>query len=190
MALIPELTGPRPWRRVLQRLLPPGPIWDLDTQPALSAAADAMVGVLNQGNNAVRLFVLQAFPSTVTYMLDDWIAALGLPWPCGSIPATEADKRVLIAGRLAAQGGQRPAYYVDIAAAMGIGIQVIEWPRGFPSRFGTARFGTSRFGVEAQMHEWEVRAPAALSGDERTRLECIIRAFAPAHTVVSFSYIL
>jgi uncharacterized protein YmfQ (DUF2313 family) len=190
MALIPALSGPNPWRKVVQRLLPPGPLWDLETQPGLAAAADAMAENANGVNNAVRLFVLQAFPGTITYLLDAWIAELDLPWPCADLPTTDAEKRALIAARLAAQGGQSPAYLTDVASAFGIAIVIVEWPFGKTSRFGRARFGTSRFGTTEKMHTFEVQAPSATSVDDRARLECLINAFKPAHSFAVYSYIL
>jgi uncharacterized protein YmfQ (DUF2313 family) len=191
MGLIPELNDPaRPWLRVVQRLLPPGPIWDLSTQPELEAAARAMVGEVAAGHNAIRLLVAQAFPSTITYLLDDWIADLDLPWPCGSLPATDAGKRAAIAGRLAAQGGQTPAYYVAVAEAAGVAINIVERPKGQPFRLGLSRLGIDRFGSEAQLHEWEVQSPASTPSETRSLLECLINAFKPAHTVVIYTYTL
>jgi uncharacterized protein YmfQ (DUF2313 family) len=190
MALIPSLSGANPWRKVIQRLLPPGPLWDLETQPGLAAAADAMVAQTNAVNNAVRLFVLQMFPWTITYLLDAWIAELDLPWPCGDLPTTDDEKRALIAARIAAQGGQSVAYLVGVAAAFGIAIVIVEWPFGKTARFGRVRFGTARFGTTAQMHVFEVQAPSGTSADDRARLECLIDAFKPAHTQAIYSYTL
>jgi uncharacterized protein YmfQ (DUF2313 family) len=190
MALIPSLTGANPWRKVVQRLLPPGPLWDLETQPGLAAAADAMTAQTNAVNNAVRLFLLQGFPWTVTYMLDAWVAELDLPWPCSDLPTTDDEKRALIGARLAAQGGQSPAYLVSVAAAFGLAVVIVEWPFGKTSRFGRARCGTSRFGTTEKMHTFEVQAPASATADERARLECLIDAFKPAHSFAVYSYIL
>jgi uncharacterized protein YmfQ (DUF2313 family) len=189
MALIPSLSGANPWRKVVQRLLPPGPLWDLETQPGLAAAADAMTSQANSVNNAVRLFVLQVFPWTVTYMLDAWVAELDLPWPCAELPTTDDEKRALIGARLAAQGGQSPAYLVSVAAAFGIPITIVEWPFGRPFRTGLSRCG-DRLGTEAQLHMFEVQAPASTGTDDRARLECLINAFRPAHTEPIYSYIL
>lgn len=148
-----------------------------------------MVEVLNQGNNAIRLFVLQAFPWTATYLLDDWIAALDLPWPCSELPTTDDEKRALIAARLAAQGGQTPAYLVAVAAAFGISIVIVERPYGVPFRAGVARAG-DRLGTEGDLHTFEVQAPASTSSTDRARLECLIEAFKPAHTLAIYSYTL
>jgi uncharacterized protein YmfQ (DUF2313 family) len=190
MGLIPELSGASPWRKIIQRLLPPGSIWDLDTQPNLAAAVDAMVSRTNAAHNAIRLFVLQAFPWTVTYMLDDWIEALDIPWPCADMPTTDEAKRALIAARLAAQGGQTPAYFVGVAAAFGIAINIVEWPYGRGFRTGRGRCGHDRLGTEANMHTFEVQAPSATSAGDRTQLQCLVAAFKPAHTVAIHTYTL
>lgn len=191
MALIPPTTpSTTPLRDAIRSLLPPGPPWAIPAQRLLQAYVDGMIVALDAARNAVRVFADQVFPARMTYMTDDWSREVDIAWPCQIPPADQAEARARIAARLAAQGGQTAAYLVEVAAALGVSVNIIEIPKGVPARFGLARCGIDRFGSEAQLFEFEVQAPASTPSALRTQLECVIEAFKPAHTVAIHTYTL
>ena len=81
------------------------------------------------------------------------------------IPVDVADRRderadggdaCALVARIAAQGGQSSAYYIQVALALGYTITITE--------FQTAQFGVSTFGLpfysNAWANAWQVNAPS------------------------------
>jgi len=106
--------------RILQGLLPRGLVWTRDPARRLSrllaGLADEYVRVENRAGSLME----EADPATTTAagLLPDWERVTGLP-EFGYYPTTESDRRSVLAGKLAAQGGQSAAYFEGLAVAMG-----------------------------------------------------------------------
>ncbi|MEE1922911.1 putative phage tail protein [Pseudomonas sp. 148P] len=185
----------------LVALLPPGPAWDLEMNPELAGPLHAAAELLASEDARAADLLSEADPLTVRELVPDWERVMGLPDPCmGDSPKFE-DRQLAVRRRLTETGGATPAYFVDIAIALGYPeARVIEHraPRFGRSRFGSARFGTwsaqfmwtletgprrrvgRRFGVSYWGERFGSSASAAL--------ECAIQRSAPAHTVEFIKY--
>jgi uncharacterized protein YmfQ (DUF2313 family) len=182
---------------MLGRLLPRGPIWQLDTQAELRAFL-ASLGI-EYGRFHQRMIDLldEADPRTTDELLPEWIAAFGLPAPCGELPTDEDAQRAMLAAKVAAQGGQSRAYFIALAYAaldpsyLESGLEWVtieERPYGVPFRVSISRVGDPLNG-EGAAHYWVLHLPVAESGTPTAEvIECLIGHWKPAHTVVEFEY--
>lgn len=165
--------------RVLQGLLPRGLVWTRD--PArrltrlLAGLADECVRVQNRAGSLME----EADPATTTAagLLPEWERVTGLP-EFGYIPPTEADRRAVLAGKLAAQGGQSEAYFEALALAMGavVDVENTPWPHvwsvSVPS--GVSRF---RAGDPAG-------SPLVTFDEVAVRVRLAFEKYKPAHTFI------
>jgi uncharacterized protein YmfQ (DUF2313 family) len=184
------------------QLLPRGPAWDAATtrtraasQPALGAFVAGSAAEPRRLHNRFVDLIAEADPRTTSEMLEDWIEAWGLPSPCGTLPATDAEKRAQLATKWAARGGQSRAYYIGLvylaisngADYLASGLEWVyidEQPYGVPFRVGTGAVGDPLNGEGAQFY-WTIHMPA---GEDGTLVECLIEHYKPAHTVVLYAY--
>lgn len=152
-------------------------------------------------------------PNTTFELLDNWESLLGIPDECtppGEISTYE--RRVRILQKLTTGGGQSAAFYKLLAQQLGYDVDVIEIINFRDFRVGTARVGQAlsnttlpdgSVGAAGWAYTFLIRAPAdflrpfyvgqgsvgqRLVIRENTTLECVIKKFAPAHTLVLFSY--
>lgn len=165
--------------RVLQGLLPRGLVWTRD--PArrltrlLAGLADECVRVQNRAGSLME----EADPATTTAagLLPEWERVTGLP-EFGYIPPTEADRRAVLVGKLAAQGGQSKAYFEEIALAMGAVVEVENtsrphvWSVAMPS-------GIRRFRVRSRAGDRLVEF-----NDVALRVRLAFEKYKPAHTAI------
>lgn len=170
------------------------------TEPG-TVRAQVMLGLaqsyVRSGARAVNL-ITDASPAFTLELLPQWELSLGLPDICAQQPQTVQQRQAAVLSRFVGAGGQTPAYYTAVALALGYVITI--------SEFGSFRAGFSRAGDpcgDAFVHAWQVNAPTFTVGSFRagvstageplrwwsnTALQCTLRALAPAHTVVLFSY--
>lgn len=138
----------------------------------LLAAADELVRTYESTDELLD----EAFPSTVTQLLDDWEAELGLPSSCYPAPTTIDGRRAAIAAKNAQLGGQTRSYYIGIAAQLGFVI-TIEEPK--PFYVGVNGCGDPVGEINYQF-TWIVHCPVGSS----TQLACVFESIKPAHTDV------
>ena len=121
------------WIRILYGLLPHGLMWGRNPDSRF----DRLIGGLS--NELVRVhgragdLMDEADPQTTDELLADWERIAGLP-EFGHTPATEADRRIALVGKLASRGGQSCGYFERVAAAYGAvgtdcydGPHALEW---------------------------------------------------------------
>lgn len=148
----------------------------------------------------------QAFPTAVTFSIDDWERELGLPDPCANPAEGLAARIAAVRARLVALGGASPAYFICVARAAGYDI-TIEEPSGFEcsgSELGEG--GGELIGSDPetiwivrpegyQQFEFELGPGGGEIGDGGTRLvaytdisglECVLRRIQPVHTHLIF----
>lgn len=176
------------YSRQLKQLLPPGKLWNLESDSWLSNLLVAIGEELSRVAERAASLMEESDPRTALEMLEDWERMLGLPDHCiESIPASLAERRLAITQKLIRQGGQHAAFYVALAAACGYTATVVDTYGSTVLRSGFLS-GSPCYG-EPWAHAWrlDVDPPvgAALSHAE---LECIIRRAAPSHSVVFFNY--
>jgi uncharacterized protein YmfQ (DUF2313 family) len=186
--------------RQLQALLPPGPAWPKDDEAMLTRILGALAAELARVDGRAWILLEEADPRTVAELFVDWERVAGLPDACAVAfggDQTFAQRRAALLGRLTTLGGQSPAYFVGLAAALGYAITITE----FKEHTVTDDVACSLYG-QAWNFAWQVNAslntiaeitvdstadePLAAWGN--SLLECVINRLRPAHTTVLFSY--
>lgn len=170
------------YRGLLGRLLPRGPFWRRRT---IGQVLDAWAGELNRLHDRAIDLLDEADPRTADEMLAAWERAVGLPDDCGGTPATDDERRALVWARLTARGGSTEAYFVELAARLGVEITVSYYQQFIVDY---SDVGDPLYSDE-WAHVWLVTAPASTSADLRTRLECLFGRARPAHTIPLFEYV-
>ncbi|PVZ12638.1 MULTISPECIES: YmfQ family protein [unclassified Pseudomonas] len=192
---------PADYRQQLKALLPPGPAWDLERVPALGVVLAGLAEELARVDARIVALNAEMAPSTVTELVPDWEAVMQLPDACLGPSPSFGDRQLAVQQRLTAVGAQTPAYFVNIAKGQGYPDARVTQHRA--PRFGRARFGKAHFGT------WQVQFLWVFNTGGRQRigrrfgvsywgerfgtnpgsaLECLIRRYAPAHTVVHIRY--
>lgn len=186
--------------RQLQALLPPGPAWPKDDAATLTRLLDALATELSRVDGRAQKLIEEANPRTVAELFADWERVAGLPDACAQAfgsDQTMAQRRAALVGRMTTLGGQSPAYFVGLAAALGYAITITEF-----------RAHTVNDDVECTLYDtawnfaWQVNAAlntvTAITVDSTVEepiaawgnalLECVIKRLKPAQTAVLFSY--
>ena len=185
------------YTRQLQALLPPGRAWPREPTaqltPLLGAWADEMARL-----DARALQLLEeADPRTALELLGDWERVLGLPDECTAAATTIPARQIAAYQKLAALGGQTPAFYVALAASIGYTVEILEFDPGVDA----GDFDTSggRWRYVFTVHVLDIvdysvfRAGRSGAGDRLIEggaldLECVINRVKPAHTLALFTY--
>lgn len=175
------------YQLMLGELLPRGPIWDIFSNAGLGGL---MAGL---GVEAVRLhnrivdLMLEAYPSTADELLDEWEEVYGLPF-CDDAPPTDDLRRAALAARVRAQGGQSPAYYIELARTVlgdpNANVTVEEFPNGVPFRVSVNRVGDRLVDV-GEVFSWILHVPTTTTADQLAIIECLVEHYKPAHTVAT-----
>lgn len=186
--------------RQLQALLPPGPAWPKDDVATLTRLLDALATELSRVDGRAQKLIEEADLRTVAELFADWERVAGLPDSCAQAfggDQTMAQRRSALVGRLTKLGGQSPAYFIGLAAALGYAITITEF-----------RAHTVNDDVECTLYDtawnfaWQVNAAlntvTAITVDSTVEepiaawgnalLECVIKRLKPAQTAVLFSY--
>lgn len=191
--------GPPDFLRALLHLPPPGRAFSGDPDTVQAAVFTPPGNALASVHAAAVLLLEQeADPFYTELLLPEWEADWGLPDPCTPVAPTIAQRRAALLAKIAAQGGQSPAYFVAVAAAMGITITITEYS---PFRLGS-RLGSPLLGPGWQF-VWQVNAPSitvrylrlgsSALGERfatvsNTELACRLNQIRPAHTLLRFVY--
>lgn len=199
MTAAPQLTS-ADFLAAAQDLLPQGYAWPRQADATLTlfwqAVADRFAALHTR---SLELLLVEAYPATTAAALLDWERAFGLPDECSPGASSTAQRRAALLARMAALGGQSRAYFVSIAAALGVTITITEFR---PARVGFASVGDPIRGLPWSF-AWRVNAPAttvsyarsgfASAGDAlatwgNETLECVFQRLKPAQTTVIFAY--
>ena len=185
----------------LTALLPPGPAWEAELQPQLHALLGAIAQEFGRIDARSAQLMREAFLATFHEALADWEQTLNLPDICLGLTGTVAERKAMVRMRLVEQGGQTPAYYVQLAARLGYPSASVQELRA--SRCGRTRCG-HHLGTWSAQFIWLLYAGERLVSGSRAgvmvcgerlgsntseALVCVIRRAAPAHTLefVKFS---
>ena len=184
----------------LLALLPSGWAWPDRTDSSLAAMLLPLADAIASYEAAGEAMLIEVSPGDATRLLPDYQRVLGGD-ACGrdALALSLAGQRTLAAQRWTARGGQSIAYFIGLAAAMGVAITITE-VRSF--RAGRSRAG-QRCTPASEAFTWIVtlpathvvkfRAGASVAGERlgafaASLVECLIRHQAPAHTTPVFSY--
>lgn len=186
----------------LHALLPQGPAWDPERVPELALVLVGLSSELARVDARSVALNVEMDPANVTELVPDWEAVMGLPDECLGDSPSFGDRQLAVQQRLTAVGSQTANYFVSIAKGQGYPNATVTQHRA--PRFGRARFGRSHFGT------WQVQFMWTLNTGGRQRvgrrfgvsywgerfgvnpgsaLECVIRRYAPAHTLVHINFI-
>lgn len=186
--------------RQLQALLPPGPAWPTDDDALLTRLLGAVAAELARVDGRAQRLVEEADPRTVAELFADLESVAGLPDACAAAfggDQTMAQRRAALVGRLTTLGGQSPAYFIGLEAALGYAISItefsahtvnddVEYPLydtawNFAWQVNSALNTITDITVDSTVED-----PIAAWGN--ALLECVINRLKPAHTTVLFSY--
>jgi uncharacterized protein YmfQ (DUF2313 family) len=189
---------------VIKKLLPRGWAW----RSAPGSVMDKLLSTF--AAEAARIegrafdFLSEMNPNNAFEMLDNWERLLALPDECSpEEELTLAKRRLRVLQKLTTGGGQSKAFYIRIAQQLGYDIGVFDVENYSAFRVGISRVGDPLTNTEEWAFAFQIKAPASsvrrfrvgqsVVGErlvlaENTTLECVIRRFAPAHTVPVFSY--
>ena len=203
------------YRDLLLQLLPPGIGIPRDSDSRLYQVLHAIGDELARAHNRLLDVFTEMDPRTTNPAeasisdtgfggaLEDWERVLGLPDPCSDTPLSEmtvAERRRAVASKLIAQGGVTPAYFIQIAAALGYTITIDEPLEAFrcdgpgcdaPLYNETWAF---TFIVHATYDDEEYfrcdgpgcDAPLVDYGTDQ--LICLLEALKPAHTTIHWAF--
>ena len=188
------------YREQLKALLPPGQAFPRDTGTTLDDLLGGMAEEFARLDERAMRLVVEANPAFSNELLTDWERVAGLPDKCsGSLETTIQGRRRVLTAKLSSTGGQSPAYFISVAAALGYTVTIEEFR---PFRAGLSRAGDALTNGD-WVYAWRVRAPAqtvipfraglsaageALQTWGNDTLECKINQLKPAHTIALFAY--
>ncbi|MEW5727711.1 MAG: putative phage tail protein [Pseudomonadota bacterium] len=181
----------------LMALLPPGAAWPRDPDTLRARLLGAVAEQLAGAHNRLLDLIEEADPRTTQELLTDWERVCGLPDACTGQAETTSERRDRVVARMTARGGQSPAYFTALAAALGYQVTIEEcWPLAcddasdgclnpwpWPLTWfvhapeSTVRLMTCDGAADEPLADWGNQA-----------LECTIRRWAPAHTTPIFAY--
>jgi uncharacterized protein YmfQ (DUF2313 family) len=99
--------------------------------------------------------IADAFPATTNELLPEWEKSLGLPDPYLGPDLSIDQRRAHVAAKFTLRGGQTPAYFISVAAALGYTITIKQFA---PFRAGRSHAGVPAGGA-AWAFAWQVNAP-------------------------------
>lgn len=204
------------YAQAFSALLPQGTAWPRDPESALMRYLSGQSGIWGDvvDVRAADLLERETDPRLTTEMLAEWERAFGLPDPCVQEPSTIEARRKVLVQRMTTEGGQSRPFFYAAAMQLGYVIRIVEYS---PFMAGVSRVGDTRpSGANGEKYRWEVapteirfywtvkvfgtrlswfRVGSGQAGvDPMLRislaedLECIFRAWKPAHTEIVFDY--
>ncbi len=181
----------------LQQLIPEGQAWPRETDAVLTRLLAGMAEEPARVEARSEALVEEADPRETVELLPDWERVAGLPDECTAAAETIGQRQQALVARLTARGGQSPRYFIDLAAALGFEIEIVERR---PFRSGFSHSGDP-LGGDGWMFVWEVHlaeitqrfflsgqghAGEPLSTWGNAILECLFEKLKPAHTILRF----
>ncbi|WP_434115845.1 YmfQ family protein [Paraburkholderia caffeinilytica] len=191
---------------VLRRLLPRGRVWTrdgVDNDGGTQAAVlDALAVTAESLDSEALTLIAAGFPATAGQLLPEWDETLGLPDACFGPFANDAANRQQVVAKLISTGGQSIPYFESLARSLGYVIHITEFAihtvispvtapvagLDWPFTWEVEIIGTP--GVRWHRVDGPVREALSFLGTTPTEqvLECLLRRYAPAHTVLIFRY--
>lgn len=190
----------------LRQLLPKGRAWLSAPGSIMAALLEAAASGMERIDQRTADLIRESSPLTALELLPDWERVAGLPDACLPTSGTITERQIRVGRKLAGIGGQSRAYFIELAAQLGIAVEIEEL---LPARVGM-RCGIACNGADwafawrvrilpfSETEELYVRSQWARAGLGRagdrirsfsiTELECLFRRAAPAHTKVLFAY--
>jgi uncharacterized protein YmfQ (DUF2313 family) len=181
----------------LAALLPPGPALSRDPDSVVMRLLAAPAAELARVEARAGALLDEADPRTTSDLLAEWEAVAGLPDPCLGPSPTVAQRRARLVQQLTGTRGQSPAFFVGVAASLGLAATITEFrehdceqsceaPVHGPDWRFAWRLNLPAVPVTDSTAEDTCETPLRVWGD--TAIECVVRGLAPAHTIPLFGY--
>lgn len=164
----------------MAHLLPPGAAWPRDPASVWMRLLTGLVAVVDEHHQVVQQATREWLPQITHTRLSEWEATTGLPDSCGTVLATEAQRRAAVLARLRGYLGpfddSSPAA-LDVIAAycaeLGYADAVVVY--NVPFRVGRNRCGDRLGSLDGKL--W-----ITISGsvDDQALLACALQAVVPA----------
>jgi uncharacterized protein YmfQ (DUF2313 family) len=184
-----------------QRLLPRGRVWHRGLPLVQDADLTTLMPTWSRLHARLNDLIDEIFPCTTYELLPEWEATLGLPDPCIGPLDTVQQRVAAVCAKFVARGGCSLAYFHDlIETLLGYDVEIVQFS---PFRVGIDTVGEPLRG-EAWAYAWMIIVPVeadvtyfrtglstageplATWGDKR--LECLIAALKPGHTIPIIAY--
>jgi uncharacterized protein YmfQ (DUF2313 family) len=170
----------------LRLLLPPGPAFDFELQPDVAQLLSGIAPELARVDALNDQLLLEQIPATVTWLLPEWEAYLGLPDIC-TVPGSQTleERRQAVVNKLTAKGAPQRSFYIRLADQAGAPITIDEFQQ---ARVGTATVGDFLYGDDWHW-SWLASADSAAFGtEEAAALNCRLQLTSPDYTEVVLGF--
>lgn len=167
-------------KKQIVKLLPSGQAWSGEN---LQALVQTFAPESKRLCEFIEQVFSEAIPSTTSDCLTDWERICNLPKPGFDLGSTTAIRRNDIIAQLISTGGQTPAYFIAIAAAIG-------YTASIESSFFPFRSGKSRCGdyVTTETARYVFVLTISNSSSEDEKLEYLVKLYKFAHTIAIFKW--
>jgi uncharacterized protein YmfQ (DUF2313 family) len=173
------------YARQLRQLLPQGAIWPEEDSSVLARLLRALGEELARVEQRARDLLREWDPSTTEECLEDWERVLGLPDACGGLAGSADERRATVVRKFLSQGGASRAYFVALAAQLGMTVTIVE----LGSHAWRVDVAPGDFSLESSVFRMGDRVGRRLMTRSSGLFECILFRLKPAHTVVTFQYL-
>ena len=181
------------YRKQLELLLPKGPAYDPQNGSVLLDFLSGMAEELARIDARTIDVLNEADPRTTTELFTEWLETVGIPDGCSVYALTPEDERTQLIQKLTKQAGQTPAFYIDLADALGYGARVEEFQEFLVDRNVVGdplydEYWVHSFSLVLDEPPVVARAGVARAGDRLGTfnadfLFCILQTARPAHVV-------
>ncbi|WP_298283132.1 putative phage tail protein [Acidocella sp.] len=182
-------------------LSPPGQAFPRDPASNWGKMLLPLAKELSRVEGLAEALLHEIDPRQAQYLLAEWAALVG-PDPYGRDISgySTGQMQAYLYQRLVSLGGQSRAFYLAVAAALGVTITIEEFQTTI---YGAAVYGSAIYSETPVQFYWRVTVPAspvtnavygsARYGDpygsvEQNPIVPVIQSLAPAHTIPIFSY--
>lgn len=182
-------------------LLPPGPLWDWDIDPALFDFAGGVTAEPARASDQIEKINTECNPCLTDEMLPEWEEVFGLPDDCAPPTADEDARKAAVRAVFLAQGGQTNAYFLSVLLQVfgvtGTIDEAIYTPfttsdgsGHAPPPWSGSVVGDPLYSYSGWFH-WRLNIPGSQVANQAMadRIECVFNRIKPSHTRVIFNYV-
>lgn len=188
------------YESAIKGLFPKGEAFSFRNNKSLTSIVKAMAIPFFRFDQRTQDLVREMSPLLTFELLPEWEAALGLPSDCSATEdVTIQERRYQVLSKLAIDGGQSRAFYINLIKSLGFNISIEEHkPFTAGSDAGDDLTNTSDWQFTWDVIVQETAAyyfVAGSSAGEPLRVfrneivQCFINQMKPAHTYVRFIFL-
>jgi uncharacterized protein YmfQ (DUF2313 family) len=117
--------------KLLQHLLPRGTLWTRNKNSGLSQFLQGAADELSRFDAREDDLILEMDSRTTTELIEKWEEEYGLPEAGEELAPTLAERRADVLEKKLQQGRQDKQYFIDLAAALGYTVTIVEHTPGW-----------------------------------------------------------